>query len=75
MDDDGLHLIEVTALLRETTARLVGTDDRETSLPAVAETIGRAVSARCGITLLRSGRSASIAAYPRRRGSLTSPRA
>jgi transcriptional regulator with GAF, ATPase, and Fis domain len=62
--DDEPHLIEITALLRETTARLVGPEDEETSLCDVAEVIGRAMSAWCVVTLLGSGRAATIAAFP-----------
>ena len=64
MDDEDPHLIEIAALLRETTERLLGREDEETSLSEVAETIGGAMAAWCVITLLRSGRPATIAAFP-----------
>ncbi|WP_213452223.1 GAF and ANTAR domain-containing protein [Rhizomonospora bruguierae] len=57
------HLVEVTALLRELTARLIRAEDLQHALDVLAGTAVAAVPgvALCGVTVLRDGHPATIA--------------
>jgi GAF domain-containing protein len=59
-----LHVVEIAALLRELTARLVTSDDLDEALESLAATTTRAVPAKswCGITLIRAGAPSTAAA-------------
>src|SRR5919199_1916992 len=58
-----LHTLEIVALLRELTARLVTSDDLDEALGALVRTTAHAVPARawCGITLIRAGAPSTAA--------------
>jgi GAF domain-containing protein len=55
--DGQLHVVEIVALLRELTARLITGDDLDEALRVLVRTTTRAVPgpAWCGITLIREG--------------------
>jgi GAF domain-containing protein len=55
--DGQLHVVEIVALLRELTARLIGSGDLDDALGALVRTAARPASgtAWCGITLIRDG--------------------
>jgi len=55
--DGGLHVVEIVALLREVTAKLIGSDDLDEALAALVRTTAHSVPGRawCGITLIREG--------------------
>lgn len=61
--DASPHLVEVTALLRELTARLIRAEDLQHALDVLASTAVAAVPgvAWCGVTVLRDGHPATIA--------------
>jgi GAF domain-containing protein len=62
--DDQLHVVEIAALLRELTARLIASEDLDNALEALVTTTARAVPGRswCGITLIRAGAPSTEAA-------------
>jgi GAF domain-containing protein len=55
--DGHLHVVEIVALLRELTARLIGSENLDDALGALVRTAARPASgtAWCGITLIRDG--------------------
>lgn len=59
-----LHVVEVVAVLRELTARLVTTDDLDEALRRLADTAARLVAgpAWCDVTLVRAGAPNTVAA-------------
>jgi GAF domain-containing protein len=59
-----LHVVEIVALLRELTARLITSDDLDQALESLVTTTTRVVPGRswCGITLLRAGAPVTEAA-------------
>jgi GAF domain-containing protein len=59
-----LHVVEIAALLRELTARLITSDDLDEALESLAMTTASAVPAKawCGITLIRAGAPTTEAA-------------
>jgi GAF domain-containing protein len=61
---DPLHVVEIAALLRELTARLITSDDLDEAVESLVTTTARVVPGRswCGITLLRSGAPGTEAA-------------
>ncbi|HYN96969.1 MAG TPA: GAF and ANTAR domain-containing protein [Pilimelia sp.] len=64
MIDNGLHVVETVALLRELTARLLASEDLDAALDALVDTTTQALSgpAWCGVTLLRDGGTRTVAA-------------
>jgi GAF domain-containing protein len=62
--DHELHVVEIVALLRELTARLITIDDLDQALESLVTTTARVVPGRswCGITLLRAGAPGTEAA-------------
>lgn len=57
MSDGQLHVVEIVALLRELTAKLVNSDELEDALGVLVRTTAQVVQgpAWCGITLVRAG--------------------